>query len=615
MLRNVLLGAAGVLVTGLLIFLMVQSSAVDSEYYVEFGTRVNLLRQSETDYASLSEGVQNAYREGHAVPNSAITALQRLESNRDELGQLLGAETDVRISDGYQAYAGALTESAVSFRELIEQQRALADNVAILRDESPSIVRDLRRFGMQALSQTVFGVSVEVMDFASGNGAQKSDVLVQRLDALQSNRTAQTRIPGKLDKMVAASREIIARRGAAGATLARIEASTHPVAARELQTTLRSINRSIVGRADRARTLLAVFSVLFLAGIAYTAVKLRHSYSELSESKLALEQLNHSLEERVEGRTEQLTAAYEELKESQSQLVHAEKMSSLGELVAGISHEINTPLWYLISNSTMLQERLQSFEEFVEVAEELLEQLRAGSKDKQKFVERLQELDKILVEDGLRDDLEESTDLIKDSIEGLEQLAEMAQGLKDFSRLDRSAVDRFSVNEGIDKSLLIGSNFLKNRITVNKDLAEVPAIMCAPSQINQIFLNLIKNASDAIDGKGTINISTRHEGENVVIRIADSGEGIPADVMSKIRDPFFTTKEVGKGTGLGLSIVDKIISTHCGEMHIDSVEGKGATFTITLPINRGPEAGGSDDAARLEAELDALAEAPLAAVS
>ena len=204
----------------------------------------------------------------------------------------------------------------------------------------------------------------------------------------------------------------------------------------------------------------------------------------------------------------------------------------------------------------------------------MLEQLRSGDKDKQRFVERLQELDNLLLNEGLHDDLEESADLIRDSIEGLEQLAEMAQSLKDFSRLDRAAVDRFNVNEGIEKSLLISRNFLKNRVTVTKNFGEVPPIMCAPSQINQIFLNLIKNASDAIDNEGTIDISTSHEGDSVVVRVSDTGCGIPADVLTKIRDPFFTTKEVGKGTGLGLSIVEKIINSHHGQLEIDSTPGR-----------------------------------------
>ncbi|MEO0997833.1 MAG: ATP-binding protein [Pseudomonadota bacterium] len=606
MLRNILLALAGALVTGLLVFLMIQSSAVDSEYYVDYGTRINLLRQGETDFATLSEAAQNAYREGRAVPNSAMVALQRLQSGRDELNVLFGDAGDPRVAAAFAEYDQALSTTTADVRRFISEQRELADAVSMVRNESPTVVRDLRRFGLQAASQTVFGVAVEIMDYASGIGGHSKENLATRIESIEGNDDVQRRLPGKLDVLLEASRAVLSTREQAAGTLSRIETSAVPGASRTLQTALREINRSTVGRADRARTLLAIFSILFLGGIAYTAIKLRGSYGQLRDSKVALEQLNQSLEERVEARTEQLSSAYEELKESQSQLVHAEKMSSLGELVAGISHEINTPLWYLLSNSSMLKERLESFDDFVGVAELLLDQLRHGDKDKDKFVKRLQELDNLLQNEGLRDDLEESLDLISDSIEGLEQLAEMAQSLKDFSRLDRAAVDRFNVNEGLEKSLLIGRNFLKNRVEVNKHFGEVPPIMCAPSQINQIFLNLIKNASDAIENEGTIDLTTRHDDTNVYVEVKDSGPGIPADVMDKIRDPFFTTKEVGKGTGLGLSIVDKIISSHNGELRIESPPGQGARFTVVLPIDRRPV---SDETAQLEAEIDALDEA------
>lgn len=606
MLRNILLAMAGVLVAGLLLFLMNQSSAVDSEYYVDYGTKINLIRQAESDFVSLSESAQNAYREGRAAPNSAMIAMQRVESARDEFRAQLAANSSDVVAAAFADYDQALNQSRKDFDAFVEEQRELANSMGIIRSESPGIVRDLRRFGMQALAQTVFGLAVEVMDYAGGTGGQSRDVLLQRLDTLQNDPVVTGRIPGKLDKLIGASRTIIEKRENSAGSLSRLEASSLPGAARTLQATLKAINKAVVGRADRARTLLAVFSLLFLLGIGYTALMLRRSYSELSDSKFALENLNHSLEERVDARTEQLSSAYDELKESQSQLVHAEKMSSLGELVAGISHEINTPLWYLLSNATLLQERLTSFDGFVAVTEDLLNQLRTGDKDKQKFVRRLQELDNILLNEALRDDLEESVDLVKDSIEGLEQLAEMAQSLKDFSRLDRAAVDHFSVNEGLDKSLIIAKNFLKNRVTVHKDFGEVPAIMCSPSQINQIFLNLIKNASDAIEGKGDIYIKTFVEGESVVTQIRDTGSGISKEVMDKIRDPFFTTKEVGKGTGLGLSIVDKIIDSHFGELTIESEDGQGATFTVRLPVSRSNE--GEQSSSDLEAEIDALNE-------
>ncbi len=610
MLRNSLLAIGGVLVAGLLMFLTNQSNAVDSEYYVDYGSKINLLRQSETDFSALSEAVQNAYREGRAVPNSALVAMQRVNSARDEFKAQVSSADSESIAGAFSEYEAALDASNKTFDQFVAAQRTLANNVGIVRNESPAIVRDLRRYGLQSLSQSVFGLAVGVMDFASGTGGQTAQSLLQRIDEIANDPQVRNRIPGKLDALVGASREILNNREASASLLSKVEASALPGASRTLQATLRTNNRAIVGRADRARTLLAVFSLLFLGGIGYTAFMLRRSYADLSDSKNALEHLNHSLEERVDARTEQLSGAYDELKESQSQLVHAEKMSSLGELVAGISHEINTPLWYLLSNATLLQERLTSFDAFVAVTEDLLNQLRDGDKDKQKFVRRLQELDNMILNESMRDDLEESQDLVKDSIEGLEQLAEMAQSLKDFSRLDRAAVDHFIVNDGLDKSLVIAKNFLKNRVTVHKDFEEVPPIMCSPSQINQIFLNLIKNASDAIEGTGDIYISTRHVGENVVTTIRDTGSGIPADVMAKIRDPFFTTKEVGKGTGLGLSIVDKIINSHFGELTIESEEGQGATFTVSLPVSRKSENNEGDD---LEAQIDALNDMPVAA--
>ena len=603
MLRNLFLGIAGILISALLVFLLAQSSAVDSEYYVEYGTRINLLRQGETDFQALSESLQNAYREGRAVPNSAIVLMRRIQSARDELRAQFGASEAPEVLRAYEEFAGALEATTKDFDTFVERQGGLASNVAVIRNESPGVVRDLRSFKMQTLSQNVFALAVDAMDYASGSASRSGDTLLDQIATIEADPQVRGRLPGKLDGLLGAARAVVEQRAASADALSRLEASSVPGASRTLQATLRSINRTVVGRAERARTLLGVFSLLFLLGIGYTAIMLRRSYSELSDSKAALEVLNQSLEERVESRTEQLSSAYDELKESQTQLVHAEKMSSLGELVAGISHEINTPLWYLLSNATLLQERLTSFEAFVNVTESLLNQLRDGDKDKEKFVRRLQELDDRLLNDALRDDLEESTDLIRDSIEGLEQLAEMAQSLKDFSRLDRASVDMFNVNDGLEKSLLIAKNFLKNRITVHKRFGDVPQIRCAPGQINQIFLNLIKNASDAMEDGGELTLTSRVDDEFVVVDVTDNGSGIPDDVMAKIRDPFFTTKEVGKGTGLGLSICDKIVNAHGGELVIESTPGEGSTFSVRLPIAAD---GGDSAAAQLEAEIDAL---------
>jgi signal transduction histidine kinase len=187
--------------------------------------------------------------------------------------------------------------------------------------------------------------------------------------------------------------------------------------------------------------------------------------------------------------------------------------------------------------------------------------------------------------------LQEAQDLARDSIGGLADLTEMAQSLKDFSRLDRAPVASFDVNAGLDKTLVIAKNIVKHKANVRKFYGEIPEIQCSPSQINQVFLNIITNAAQAIETQGEIVITTRlHDANRVAIQISDTGCGIPEENLSKIRDPFFTTKEVGTGTGLGLSIVDEIIRSHHGELLVESEVGKGSVFTVVLPIKQAAHA-------------------------
>jgi len=593
MLRNALAAVAALALVGVLAVLVVQSRAVDSAYYVTYGNSVNLLRQSQNELAALEEGLQMAFREGRAVPAATAGLVERLESRREELAATVPAADDAAIASTLSDYTAALDESLAAARSFLDSQTRLAESASVIRSESPPLVRDLRGFGLEALSQDVFALAVAALDFAGGGSEATAETLRTRLAELESDPAAMDRVPGKLDRLAAAARTLTEVRDPAGAALADLGETQAGDRAQALFAALRAHDRAVVGRADRARLMLAVLSLLLLASIAFVGWRLHQSYRVLNSANAELEVLNASLEERVEARTEQLTKAYEELKESQAQLVHAEKMSSLGELVAGISHEINTPLWYLLSNATLLKERLGHFDQFAAEAGRLLEQLRNGRQDREAFVASLRAMDRQLNQEGLRDDLEESVDLVGDSIEGLEQLAEMAQSLKDFSRLDRATVGEFNVNEGLDKSLLIAKNVLKHKVTVEKNYGEVPTVRCAPSQINQVFLNLIKNAADAIEGEGTITLSTRHEDGEVLVSIADTGSGIPEDVLAKIRDPFFTTKEVGQGTGLGLSIVDKIITAHMGELVIESEPGRGSVFTVKLPV----EAMGDADAA------------------
>ena len=180
--------------------------------------------------------------------------------------------------------------------------------------------------------------------------------------------------------------------------------------------------------------------------------------------------------------------------------------------------------------------------------------------------------------------VEELNGLVKDGLYGTGQMAEIVGNLKDFSRLDRSKVTRFSINSGLESTLLLAKHLLKS-VSVIKKIDETPEIICSPSQINQVFLNLITNAAQALEGtKGVITLTARAEGEGVAVDVADNGKGIPVDVLPKIFDPFFSTKEIGKGTGLGLSISYKIIQQHGGRITVESNPGMGTKFTVWLPL-------------------------------
>lgn len=298
---------------------------------------------------------------------------------------------------------------------------------------------------------------------------------------------------------------------------------------------------------------------------------------------------NQTLEHRVEERTQALSDALKHLKESESQLIQSEKMSSLGQMVAGVAHEINTPLAYVNNSLGQVSEQLPGIADALDHCDKLLVLLEAGndpeglSREFQQAIEHLGVLKQQHV-------IQELTELVKDGLFGTGQVSEIVGNLKNFSRLDRSKVSHSNLNESLNNTLLLAKHMLKS-VTVIKNFGEIPEVTCAPSQINQVFLNLITNAVQAMpEERGTITLATRKEGDGVAVEVRDDGAGIPSDVMDKIFDPFFTTKEIGKGTGLGLSISYKIIQEHGGKIGVESEPGLGTKFTVWLPLTPPDEA-------------------------
>ncbi|MCK5230469.1 MAG: response regulator [Desulfobulbaceae bacterium] len=267
----------------------------------------------------------------------------------------------------------------------------------------------------------------------------------------------------------------------------------------------------------------------------------------------------------------------ERLKESQSQVMQQEKMASIGQLAAGVAHEINNPIGFISSNLSSLTTYFQRFKEFIEFQSNTLAGLNDSKIDQEIAAKR-----KALKLDYL---LEDVGDLIKESLEGTERVKEIVLNLKSFSRVDERKYIAADINECLDSTLNIVWNELKYKAKVEKDYGDIKAIKCFPQQLNQVFMNLLVNAAHAIEKEGTISIKTRQNDEFIYVSISDTGRGIPPEHLSRIFDPFFTTKKAGEGTGLGLSIVYDIVrKTHKGDITVDSEVGKGTTFTIKLPV-------------------------------
>ena len=567
---------AVILLVGVLSLLIVESRAVKDEYYVSHAERIRAIETSAADIEAVLAGAQHAFEEGSSVSLSVDLAIVRLTENNRLLQDLSDIpRIDLELWSQLGRLDAALRQFVDSGREFVQRQNALAASLLILQNESPILVKHLRDQGLAQPSQRAFTLAVELFEFATGNGTAESAQMSARLDDFRSDSLTVPEISGQVSAFANAATAVLDERALAEAALVSIGNSPAIAELTELNRVLVNANQDTVGRSERARLLLAVCAVLLLISAAYAIARLQFSYRELN-------QVNVKLEERVLARTEQLSKAYDELKESQVQLIHAEKMSSLGEMVAGISHEINTPLWYLMNNSSVIRERLDVADELCDVAERMVASARSKTNVNETVGRGLVEMDRLMNE-GIRDDIDEAKSLVQDSIDGLDDLTALAQGLKDFSRLDRAQQGEFDVNDGLDRTLLIAKNKIKHKATVYKHYGDIPKIFCSPSQINQIFLNLLTNAADSIAERGEIVIHTCEQHGNVEISITDTGCGIPADGLPKIRNPFFTTKEVGKGTGLGLSIVDRIIAEHGGKMRVESEPGKGTTVTVTLP--------------------------------
>lgn len=308
--------------------------------------------------------------------------------------------------------------------------------------------------------------------------------------------------------------------------------------------------------------------------------KLSETFNEMAKK---LDNLYSSLEEKVRERTneiviknEELAKAYQELQETQMLLIQNEKMALLGQMSAGLAHELNNPINFINGNLAHLRIYTDDLIKIINSYEEIVNKLSS---------EDLANINKIKKEtdfDFINDDLPA---LLKSCTDGIERCKQIILDLKNFSRLDEAVLKKIDIHENIESTLNILHSKLKNKVTIHKEFDNIPQLSCYAGQLNQVFMNILDNSAQAIQKTGDIYIKTHFENDNIVIIFEDNGAGIAKESLAKIFNPFFTTKPAGEGTGLGLSISHKIIDKHNGTIEVESEKGKGTKFTIKIPID------------------------------
>jgi signal transduction histidine kinase len=265
-----------------------------------------------------------------------------------------------------------------------------------------------------------------------------------------------------------------------------------------------------------------------------------------------------------------------QLKESQALVIQQEKMASIGQLAAGVAHEINNPMGYITSNLNSLWKYAEKLAQFIEIQEQAIERC-SDEVTKASIIELKRQIKLDFVMKDFRE-------LIKESLEGSKRVSKIVQDLKSFSRTEGNEAISADLNECIKSILNVVRNEIKYVAELDIRLGDIPLVTCRPQQIGQVVMNLLVNAAHAMTGNGLITLATRQVDDSVEISVTDTGCGISPENISRIFEPFFTTKEAGKGTGLGLAISSDIIRKHGGELLVESTVGAGSTFTVRLPV-------------------------------
>jgi signal transduction histidine kinase len=300
--------------------------------------------------------------------------------------------------------------------------------------------------------------------------------------------------------------------------------------------------------------------------------ELSQQNEEIITQKDHLAMLNHELE----NQKYELNNTLNELTQAQTHLVQSEKMASLGQLTAGVAHELNNPINFVSASIKPLQRNVEDLLGLLDKYDSIVQEKNLS--------DGFGEVDELKESVDLDYLITETQNLFKGIVEGSSRSMQIVKDLRTFSRMEENEFKPFNIHDGIDSTLLLLHHKMQNRIKVHKNYGKIPHVECLPGKLNQVFMNILTNSILAIEGEGEITIETSSVGDKVKISLRDNGKGMPAEVKDQIFEPFFTTRTVGEGTGLGLSISYSIIEEHAGTIEVASEPGTGTEFIIILPL-------------------------------